>query len=42
METGIDAAAMISDILTDDDIKGKVERLVAIIEGTSKNALFPR
>lgn len=32
MGTGIDAAAMISDILTADDISGKMERLVTIIE----------
>ncbi len=32
MGTGVDAVAMISDILTADDISGKVERLVSILD----------
>jgi len=32
METGVDAAAIISDILTADDITGKVKRLLSIID----------
>jgi thiamine-phosphate pyrophosphorylase len=32
METGVDSVAMISDILTADDISGKVERLESIID----------